>query len=175
MRPDAAPKTRSLRSEQIILFRVSRQLFAVSSSSVQEVRSVDSLAGVATEIAYSPVRKVRHLASRGEKTIYVVNAALHFGLPPSPSALVFVFRNTRTALLVDAIEQMASMTHLQALPLAFHNEERSWYRGLTAMDQAVIPVINPGGFLSDEEIALLDEELTQPASAESSTGASPTQ
>ena len=43
MRLPAPVKPQPVRSEQIILFRISGQLFAVSSASVQEVRSVDTL------------------------------------------------------------------------------------------------------------------------------------
>ena len=32
-------------------------------------------------------------------------------------------------------------------------------RGLTALDQAVVPVVRPDGFLSSEELALLDAAL----------------
>jgi hypothetical protein len=65
---------------------------------------------------------------------------------------------------------MATMSRLQALPLAYCHEERNWYRGLTALDQNVIPVVNPEGFLTTEEFALLDaslpplEESEEPAS-----------
>ena len=154
-----AVKSSVTRTEQIILFRVSGQMFAVSSASVQEVRSVDSLTGVSTEIHQPALRKVRHVLHRGDKSLYVVNSALHFGLPPSSSALVFVLRKTRAALLVDAMDRMATMTRLQALPLAYCHEERRWYRGLTALDQTVIPVVNPDGFLTPEEFALLDASL----------------
>lgn len=158
--PATAPaKRRVARSEQIILFRVSGQLFAISSHSVQEVRSADSLAGVAAEI--SPVlKKVKHIVRRGDKSLYVVNGALHFGLPLSPGLLVFVLRSTRAAVLVDGIERMSAMTMLQALPQAFCHEERRWYRGLTALDQNVVPVVNPEGFLTEEELALLDTSVT---------------
>jgi chemotaxis signal transduction protein len=159
MRLASPPKHRAARSEQIILFRVSGNIFAVSSSSVQEVRSVDSLAGSATEFSQPNIRKVRHFVHRGDKTLYVVNGAMHFGLPVTPAALVFVLRKTRTALLIDGIEKMSTMTHLQALPFAFCHEERLWYRGLTALDQNVIPVLNPDGFLTPEELALLDAAL----------------
>jgi chemotaxis signal transduction protein len=157
----AAPTSKCVaaRTEQIILFRVSGQLFAVSSASVQEVRSVDSLAGAATEINQPTLRKVRHVLRRGDKVLYVVNGSAHFGLPPSSAALVFVLRKTRTAILIDGIDKMATMTRLQALPLAYCNEERQWYRGLTALDQSVIPVVNPEGFLSADEFALLDASL----------------
>ena len=153
----APSKTPALRTEQIILFRVSGQLFAVSSGSVQEVRSVDSLAGSAAEIIAPGLKKVRHIVRRGDKSLFVVNGALHFGLPVTTGLLVFVLRRTRTALLIDGIEKMTTMTRLQALPQAFCNEERAWYRGVTALEQNVVPVVNPEGFLTAEEIALLEE------------------
>jgi chemotaxis signal transduction protein len=81
---------------------------------------------------------------------------LHFGLRPTPAALIFMLRKSRVALLIDGIEKMTTMTHLQALPGAFCHEERHWYRGLTVLEQNVIPVINPTGFLSAEELLQLD-------------------
>lgn len=149
-------KSHPVRAEQIILFRASNQIFAVSSSSVQEVRSVDSLAGAAVEINEPSLAKVRHAIRRGDRNQYVVNAAIHFGLRPAPAALIFVLRKSRVALLVDGIEKMTSMTRLQALPGAFCHEERTWYRGLTVLDQNVIPVVNPASFLTAAEISLLD-------------------
>lgn len=159
MRPPAPPKTQPVRSEQIILFRVSDQLFAVSSASVQEVRSVDSFAGAAKQISHPALRKVGHVVPRRENSLYIVNAAQHFGLPPSQPMLVFVLSRTRTALLIDGIEKMTTMTRLQALPQAFCHEERTWYRGLTALDQTVVPVIKPEGFLTPEELFSLDASL----------------
>jgi chemotaxis signal transduction protein len=156
MRLPAPVKPQPVRSEQIILFRISGQLFAVSSASVQEVRSVDTLAGSAREVLQSEVRKVRHMVQRGEHNLYVVNGALHFNLPPSHAALVFVLRRTRTALLVDGIEKMTTMTRLQALPQALCNDERNWYRGLTSIDQIVVPVVKPEGFLSPDDLFALD-------------------
>ena len=159
MRLPIPAKAHPARTEQIILFRVSGQLFAISSASVQEVRSVDTLAGAAKEIAQAGLRKVRHIVQRGEHSLYVVNGAMHFGLPPFAPALVFVLRRTRTALLVDGIEKMTTMTRLQALPQAFCNDERDWYRGVTAIDQTVVPVVKPEGFLTPDELFLLDSSL----------------
>jgi len=156
MRFEAAHKHSTVRSEQIILFRSSSHLFAISSSSVQEVRSVDNLAGVATEINESRVPTVRHALRRGERCIYVVNVALHFGLKPSPAGLIFLLRKSRVALLLDGIEKMTTMTRLQALPAAFCHEERRWYRGLTVLEQNVLPVVSPDGFLTPDEFFLLD-------------------
>lgn len=170
MRLAASPvKSPPARTEQIILFRISGQVFAVSSASVQEVRSVDSLAGVSAEINQPAIRKVRHVLQRGDKSLYVVNTAIHFGLPASSAGLVFVLRKTRTAMLVDAMDRMATMTRLQALPLSYCHEERLWYRGLTALDQSVIPVVNPEGFLTPEEFALLDASLVPPAAEETTS------
>jgi chemotaxis signal transduction protein len=164
MRLPTPTKSQPVRTEQIILFRVSGQLFAVSSASVKEVRSVDTLAGAAKEIAQAGLRKVRHIVQRGEHSLYVVNGAMHFGLPAFAPALVFVLRHTRTALLVDGIEKMTTMTRLQALPQAFCNEERDWYRGVTAIDQTVVPVVKPEGFLTPDELFLLDSSLQPKAS-----------
>jgi hypothetical protein len=133
---------------------------------------VDSLAGSAAEITAPGLKKVRHIVRRGDKSLFVVNAALHFGLPVTPGLLVFVLRRTRTALLIDGIEKMTTMTRLQALPQAFCNEERTWYRGVTALEQNVIPVVNPEGFLTSEEIAVLELTQTPVASAVKTAGSS---
>jgi chemotaxis signal transduction protein len=164
----AAHKSSSVRTEQIILFRCGSQVFAISSGSVQEVRSVDSLAGSPQEIAEPTLPKVRHMFRRGERNLYVVNAAIHFGLRSSPSSLLFLLRKSRTALLIDGIDKMTTMTRLQALPASFCHEERLWYRGLTVLDQAVVPVVNPGGFLTAEELFLLDTVAARLSVPESS-------
>ena len=160
MSPPVKPGT--LRAEQIILFRIGEQLFGLSSSSVQEVRGADSLSGGATRIAAAGIDKVREFVRRGQNTLFIVSGAAHFGLPAPDGILAFVLRNTRTALLVDSIERMTAMTRLQALPLSFCREERQWYRGLTALDQTVVPVVRPEGFLSDDELMTLDAALPPP-------------
>ena len=161
MRLAAPAKTTPAKTEQIVLFRVSGQLFAISSAAVQEVRSADSMSGGATEISAPGLRKVRHVLRRGDRSLFIVNGAMHFGLHAAEGAQLFVLRQTRTALLIDGIEKMTTMSRLQALPLSFCHEERQWYRGLTALDQTVVPVVHPEGFLSPEELALLDAALLQ--------------
>jgi chemotaxis signal transduction protein len=173
MRLAAPQKTAPVRTEQIILFRASNQIFAISSASVQEVRSVDSLAGAAVDINEPSLPQVRHAIQRGDRNLYVINAPLHFGLRPTPSGLIFLLRNARVALLVDGIEKMTSMSRLQALPGAFCQDERRWYRGLTVLDQNVIPVVNPNGFLTAQELALLDAVTAPRVVDESSSAARP--
>src|SRR5262249_18450733 len=88
----APAKSGSLRSEQIILFRIGEQLFALSSASVQEVRSADSLSSAAGQISAPGVRKVCQFVRRSGSTLFVVNGAAHFGLPASEGMLAFVLR-----------------------------------------------------------------------------------
>ena len=173
MRFAAAHKSHPVRTEQIILFRASSQIFAISSASVQEVRSVDSLAGAAIDVNEPSLPKVRHAIRRGDRNLYVVNAALHFGLRPTPASLIFLLRQSCVALLVDGIEKMTTITRLQALPGAFCHEERDWYRGLTVLEQNVIPVVNPAGFLTADEISLLDGITAHQHVAEVSNAAQP--
>jgi chemotaxis signal transduction protein len=165
----ATHKAPHVRTEQIILFRCSTQVFAISSASVQEVRSVDTLAGSPMEIVEPSLPKVRHMFRRGEQNLYVVNGAVHFGLRPSPASLILLLRRSRTALLIDGIEKMTTMTRLQALPAAFCHEERVWYRGLTVLDQSVIPVVSPEGFLTADELFLVDALVSRMVIPETAT------
>ena len=157
--PQLAAKARGVRAEQVILFRIGGQLFAISSGAVQEIRSADSLSGVAREITQAELRKVRQVLDRGNRALYVLHGGTLFGLPLSRATLVFLLRRGRAALLVDSIEKMAAITRLQAVPQAFCHEERNWYRGLTVLEDNVVPVVNPEGLLSPEELALLDATL----------------
>ena len=149
----------TVRAEQVILFRIGGQLFAISSGAVQEIRSTDSLSGATIAITLPEVRKVQHALHRGKRARYVVHGGTLFGLPASRATLVFLLRRGRAALLVDSIEKMAAITRLQAMPQAFCHEERAWYRGLTVLEDGVVPVLNPEGLLSAEEIALLDATI----------------
>jgi chemotaxis signal transduction protein len=156
--PRSKPR-RAHEPERVILFYVSGQIFAISAEAVQEIRSTDSLAGSAIEIENSELPKVRHTFERGRQTYYVVNACLHFHLPVERPALVLILRQQRVAVLVDRIDRMAEILAVYALPDAFAGEERRWYRGLTYLDDTVIPVIDPAGFVSAEEFGSLDRSL----------------
>ena len=59
-------------------------------------------------------------------------------------------------MLVDSIERMVEIGAVHNLPKAFEGAEKHWYRGLAYLDDCVIPVINPAGFLTKEEFARLD-------------------
>lgn len=147
---------RSRRPETVILFVVAHQMFAIAADSVQELRSTDSLSGAAIEIEQTEFPKVRHTIERSRQTYYVVNAGVHFHLPVTRPSLVLILRQLRAAVLVDRIERMAEISGVYPLPQAFTGEERRWYRGLTYLDDIVIPVVEPAGFLSPEEFQRLD-------------------
>ncbi len=146
----------SRRSETVILFFVAKQMFAIAADSVQEIRSTDSLSGAANEMEQSVVVKVRHTIERNRRTYFVVNAGTHFNLPATRPALLLILRELRVAVLVDRIERMAEIPTVYALPQAFSGPERRWYRGLAYIDDVVIPVIQPAGFLTPEEFRQLD-------------------
>ena len=154
---DAAKPRRARASEAVILFCIANQTFAIAADAVQEIRSTDSLGGTAIEIEQAEVPKVRHLVERARRTYYVVSGCAHFGLRVTRPTLVLILRQIRAAVLVDSIERMADVTTIHPLPRGFQGEERKWYRGLTYLEDRVIPVINPGGFLTVEEFARLDQ------------------
>jgi chemotaxis signal transduction protein len=154
---DAAKPRRARASEAVILFCIANQTFAIAADAVQEIRSTDSLGGTAIEIEQAEVPKVRHLVERARRTYYVVSGCAHFGLRVTRPTLVLILRQIRAAVLVDSIERMADIATVHPLPRGFQGDERKWYRGLTYLEDRVIPVINPGGFLTVEEFARLDQ------------------
>ena len=157
--------------EAVILFWVANQMFAIAAQSVQEIRSTDRLAGAANEIEQQVVPKVRHILEWGGRTYYVVNAGVHFGLPVTRPTLVLILRRMRVAVLVDRIDRMTEIPAVYSLPQAFGGKERRWYRGLAYMDDCVIPVVEPSGFLAAEEFGVLDRALKLGASQPEMEGA----
>jgi len=153
-------KTRTLRkAEQVILFSVANQMFAIAADSVQEIRSTDSVGAAAVELERAELPKVRHTIERGHRTYYIVNAGMHFGLAATRPTLVLILRQLRAAVLVDRIDRLTEIPAVYPLPRAFTGKERDWYRGLTYIDDQVVPVIRPNGFLTKEEFRRLDRAM----------------
>jgi hypothetical protein len=148
---EPAKSRRIRRSEAVILFTVANQLFAIAADSVQEIRSTDSL-GAALEIEQQEIPKVRHTIERNHRTYFVVNACAHFGLRVVRPTLVLILRQIRVAVLVDKIE-------------------RQWYRGLAYVEDQVIPVVSPTGFLTANDFQRLDGAMAEAASHQSLEGA----
>ncbi len=147
---------RARRQETVVLFAVANQMFAIAADAVQEIRSTDSLGASAIEIEQLEIGKVRHTVQRGGRAYFVVNAGMHFGLPVTRPTLVLILRQRRVAVLIDRIERMAEISDVHPLPLAFSGDERRWYCGLAHVDDLVIPVVQPDGFLTDDEFRTLD-------------------
>ncbi len=144
--------------EQVVVFSIGEYSFVISASSIQEIRSTDSLGGNIVDLEGSALRKVRHIVERDSRSYYVVSGYEHFRLAPSRPASVMILRGVPVAVLVDRIEEMAEMRVLVGLPHSFRGEERLWYRGLTVLGHKVLPVADPRGFLSTEELRRLEEE-----------------
>jgi chemotaxis signal transduction protein len=153
---DAPRPRKALAAEPAILFAVSRQTFAIAADAVQEIRSTDSIAGAASEFQCPEVPKVRHSFERARRQYYVVNSCAHFRLRVTRPTLVLILRQLRVAVLVDRIERMTELPSVFDLPLAFSGEERVWYRGLAYLDDHVIPVVDPRGFLTAEEFRRIE-------------------
>jgi chemotaxis signal transduction protein len=165
--PHKQSKSNSRRARQpetMVLFVVANQLFAIAADAVQEIRSTDSLAGSAIEIDQIEIGKVRHTVERSRRNYFVVNAGMHFGLPVTRPTLVLILRKLRVAVLIDRIERMAEISATHSLPLAFAGDERRWYRGLAELEDLVIPVVRPDGFLTEEEFRTLDVAVQGAAS-----------
>ena len=153
---DKAKPRRGKSSEQAILFSAGHRTFAIAAEAVQEIRSTDSLGGSAIELEQNDVPKVKHLVERAGRNYFIVNACAHFGLRVTRPTLVLILRKIRAAVLVDAIEKMEEIGAVHALPKAFRGAERNWYRGLAYVEDSVIPMINPAGFLTAAEFETLD-------------------
>jgi chemotaxis signal transduction protein len=145
--------------EGVILFSVGGFKFAIAAGAVNEIRGLEGLqefthGGISTRL-----EKLRHTLERGGITYFVVDAARHFHLSRSSPGRVLILRNTPTAVLVDATDRMLDIFALHALPRAFTGDERVWYRGLAVLNGEVVPVVNPGAFLSKEELDFLRDGL----------------
>lgn len=155
------PGRKTQRSEPVILFSISGQTFAINAGAIHEIRSTDSISAAAKEIPPAAGGKVRHVLVRGNQPLFVVSGYAHFGLPASRAEHVVILRNARIALLVNSIERMEVMSVLMALPFGFSGPERAWYRGITLMDGNVVPVVNPAGFLTNQELERLEATASQ--------------
>lgn len=171
----ATRKSKAKTTEDMIVFTLHGCRFAIAASAVDEIRNMDGLiphdaAGKVSKIRYTLVRQDggredsapasgarRNIgnSAEGDDVYFVVEASAHFGVPTAKASRVLLLRDCATAVLVDGIDRMMQVSTVIALPLAFAGEERSWYRGLTVVDEQVIPVINPAAFLSKAEVATL--------------------
>jgi chemotaxis signal transduction protein len=141
--------------EDVIMFTVGGFRLAVAAGAVREIRGMEGLHPFTLGGISEQIGKLAYTLERNGATYFVVDAAKHFQLPPSAPSRVLVLRNSSTGVLVDSTDRIMEITVLHALPQAFMHEERNWYRGLAIVNGAVVPVVNPGAFLSKGELAIL--------------------
>lgn len=141
--------------EDVIVFTVGGFSFAISAHAVSEIRGIEALRPFSPSPGYECPDKVNHTLHRNGTLYFVVDAARHFRLPPARPGRVMILRLAATAVLVESADRMAEMTVLHALPMAFYNDERRWYRGLAMFGEDVVPVVNHQAFLSSGELAAL--------------------
>ena len=149
-----ARKMRTRHAEAAILFAVGPYKFAIAASEVDEIRDMHGLAPTLLRSAPIALRKVRYLLRRERRNYYVVDASMHFHLKPSDPARVMVLRGGLVALTADSIDRMTEITAIAPLPRAFQGEETKWFRGVTLIENAVVPVVNSKTVLTNAEVEL---------------------
>ena len=156
MRPlkQLRPEVKAAR-EDVIVFAVGGYKLAIAAGAVKEIRGMEdlhpfTLGGISAQIA-----KLKYTLERNGTTYFVVDAAQHFRLPVSNASRVMVLRNMPTGVLVDSTDRIMEIAALHALPTAFTQEERGWYRGLAVVNGQVVPVVNHNAFLNRAELETL--------------------
>jgi len=149
------PRARDGAHEDVIMFTVGGFNFAIAAGAVKEIRGTQGLHAFTMAGIASRMDKLRYTLERDGATYFVVDAARHFHLNTSAGTRVLILRDSPTAVLVDSTDRMMEISVLHALPRAFTHEEREWYRGLAVVNDEVLPVVNPGSFLSEAEQEVL--------------------
>ena len=141
--------------EGVILFTVGGFKFAIAAGSVKEIRGTGGLQEIKVKGNVAQMEKLRFILERDGATYFVVDAQRYFHLAKSAPGRVLILSDSPTALLVDSTDRMTDISALHALPRAFTQEERSWYRGLAVVDGEVVPVVNHDSLLSKGEQEVL--------------------
>ena len=115
--------------EAVILFRVGPYKFAITAIDVNEIRGYD-----ARWIALQKARK--------EAGVVTVHMAAEMGLPAGNEQHILLLRGVDVGLAVGAVEKMAQVRKVHALPSAFAGKERQWYTGLLVLDGEVVPLVD---------------------------------
>ena len=115
--------------------------------------------------------KIKNVLFQGSQQYFVVDASQQFRIGASKHSRVLLLRDLAVGLNVDAIDRIVEVSILHALPHAFQNEERHWYRGLVIVEARVVPVVRPEAFLSRSDV-LLAEKIQHNTAALAAHGAS---
>jgi chemotaxis signal transduction protein len=137
------------RGEPVILFAIGDYTFSIAAADVEEIREAHEMKPLSLPAAAA---KVRHTFRKNGLDYFVVDSNYHYRLLPSRTGRLLVLRDLPVAITADSIDRMTEIGPLAALPKSFRGEERNWYKGLTVVDENVVPVVNPESFLSPAEL-----------------------
>lgn len=155
----AATKKKATQMEDVILFLVAGQRFAIAANTVDEIRNLDGLSPLPTALKHPRLSKVKAVLVREKKdpakVFFVVDAGAHFGLTGGEIGRVLVLRGSSAAIQVENIDRMMQISTVVELPLAFSGQERTWYRGFALLNDQVVPLVSPEAFLNKGEQAVL--------------------
>jgi chemotaxis signal transduction protein len=141
--------------EAVILFAIGEFKFAIAANAVREIRGLEGMERTANGPAPSLPAKASFILQRDGTTYFVVDGAKHFHLAAGNPQRLLVLRQSPVAVLADSADRIVEISVLHELPLVFTGEERDWYRGLAIIDGDVVPIVNPGAFLSTHEQSVL--------------------
>jgi len=150
------------------MFAVGGYTLAIAAHAVEEIRNTAGVKPLPPGTASGRLAKFKGVLERDHKRYFVVDSNLHFRLFPSKAARLLVLRGSAAAVLVDHTDRIIEIGAVHALPRAFQGEERQWYRGLAMIDERVVPVVDPGAFMSKPEYTVLQAAL---AGADAALGA----
>ena len=160
-------KKPATKREAVILFAVGGFNMAIAAHAVEEIRNTGGVKPLPAGTATGRLAKFKGMLERDRKRYFVVDSNLHFRLFPSKASRLLVLRGSAAAVLVDHTDRIIEIGAVHALPRAFQGEERQWYRGLAMIDERVVPVVDPGAFMSKSEFAVLQAALAGAEAAES--------
>jgi|SRR5579884_2021376 len=138
-----------------VLFVVGGFQFVIEADLVEEIRSLQGVEPIHWVESHPGLAKVTHVVHRGRRKFFVVDSGRYFQLPQSHSSRVLLLRRMDVGILVDGVDRMVEFGAVYPLPEAFEGAERSWYLGLTLLQQRLVPVVNSASFVTEEELAVL--------------------
>lgn len=169
----ATSRKKAIQVEDVILFKVGTNRFAIAANAVDEIRNLDGVSPLPPALRHQRLSRVKAMLVREkkdpDKIFFVVDAAAQFGLDAVEPGRVLVLRQSCAALQVESIDRMTQITTVVALPAAFSGQERAWYRGLAVLDDQVVPLVNAEAFLNKGEQAVMQASWKGFAAAQGAT------
>ncbi len=145
-----------------VLFSVNGFQFVIEADLVDEIRGLEGMEKIVWTRSRVNLPKVTHVLHRGRRNFFLVDAGNYFRFEQSQAARILLLRKKDVGVLVDGVDRMVEFGAVYPLPEAFAGEERSWYLGLTFLQQRVVPVVNTASFITDDELTLLRDAAHLP-------------